>query len=358
MWLKRNCPKWNEIDLAFDLADFLTLKLTGENSRSVCPFVCKWGWIAGDCIDGKVQGDWEAELIQSTGLTELRHLARGKVLPTGVLIGKLLPELASSLDLDSNVAIGSGLIDAHAGALGVLDTQPNSGENRIAVIAGTSNCHMMVIDDCSFVPGVWGPYKHAVTENTFLLEGGQTSAGSTMDWIVKTVGKTFVDFANIQDKELEILIIPDFHGNRSPLANPNIRGSIHGLNLETTPDDLFLGAIQGLALGTRQIINQIESVTNKKVQSIVMTGGLSKSTLFNQVHANACGIPVLIPATENGVLLGAAMSAASASGIYASLSDAQSKMSPKYERINPTIGLTKYYNKKFDYFVSKLKQSF
>lgn len=101
----------------------MTLKLTGENSRSVCPFVCKWGWIAGDCIDGKVQGDWEEELIQSTGLTELRHLARGKVLPTGVLIGKLLPELASSLDLDSNVAIGSGLIDAHAGALGVLDTQ-------------------------------------------------------------------------------------------------------------------------------------------------------------------------------------------------------------------------------------------
>ena len=89
-------------------------------------------------------------------------------------------------------------------------------------------------------------------------------------------------FIPVKDKELEILIIPDFHGNRSPLANPNIRGSIHGLNLETTPDDLFLGAVQGLALGTRQIINQIESVTNKKVQSIVMTGGLSKSTLFNQ----------------------------------------------------------------------------
>ena len=37
--------------------------------------------------------------------------------------------------------------------------KPNTGESRIAVIAGTSNCHMMVIDDCSFVPGVWGPYK-------------------------------------------------------------------------------------------------------------------------------------------------------------------------------------------------------
>jgi len=358
MWLKRNYPKWNEIDLAFDLADFLTFRLTGENARSVCPLVCKWGWIAGDCVDGKVHGDWEDELIQLTGLTELRHLARGKILPTGVLIGEILPELASDLNLDSNVAIGSGLIDAHAGALGVLKLKPNSGESRIAVIAGTSNCHMMVIDDCSFVPGVWGPYKHAVTENTYLLEGGQTSAGSTMDWIVKTVGKTFADFAEIKDKELDILVIPDFHGNRSPLANPNIRGSIHGLNLETTPDDLFLGAIQGLALGTRQIINQIESVTMKKIHSIVLTGGLSKSLLFNQVHANACGIPVLIPDTEHGVLLGAAMSAASAGGIFSNLSDAQNKMSPKYETINPSVGMAMYYNRKFDVFVNKLNQSF
>ena len=52
------------------------------------------------------------------------------------------------------------------------------------------------------------------------------------------------------------------------------------------------------------------------------------------------------------------MSAASASGIYTSLSEAQSKMSPKYEKINPNIGLTKYYNEKFNNFVSKLKQSF
>ena len=86
----------------------------------------------------------------------------------------------------------------------------------------------------------------------------------------------------LKDKRIDIIMIPDFHGNRSPLADPNIRGSIHGLTLETTPDDLFLGAIQGLALGTRQIINQIESATNKKVQAIVMTGGLSKSPLFNQ----------------------------------------------------------------------------
>ena len=86
----------------------------------------------------------------------------------------------------------------------------------------------------------------------------------------------------MKDKQIEIIVIPDFHGNRSPLADPNIRGSIHGLTLETTPDELFLGAIQGLALGTRQIINQIESVANKKVQAIVMTGGLSKSNLFNQ----------------------------------------------------------------------------
>ena len=39
------------------------------------------------------------------------------------MIGTILPDLASDLNLNSNVAIGSGLIDAHAGALGVLNSQ-------------------------------------------------------------------------------------------------------------------------------------------------------------------------------------------------------------------------------------------
>ena len=91
---------------------------------------------------------------------------------------------------------------------------------------------------------------------------------------------------------------------------------------------------------------------------VIPSGVLDLILILFIVHANACGIPVLIPNTENGVLLGAAMSAASASGIYSNLSEAQAKMSPKYVRINPNSELMEYYDGKFNNFVPKLKQSF
>ena len=107
-----------------------------------------------------------------------------------------------------------------------------------------------------------------------------------------------------------LLVIPDFHGNRSPLSNPTIRGlyknnkqieskyihsigSIHGIGLETTPKQLYVAAIEGLAFGSRYIFQTIESHVGEKINAIVMTGGLAKSTLFNQVNSNVCGIPVI-----------------------------------------------------------------
>ena len=225
MWLKRHSSHWPKIDLAMDLVDFMSYKATGSLTRSVCPLVCKWGWIASDCTDDSiVQGDWEDALLDAVDLCEVRHLARGPVKAAGTPIpGGLTP--ASGLPLAPGTACAVGLIDAHAGALGIEATKSNETVgSRLAIIAGTSTCHMALTGQPVFVPGVWGPYRHAVTADKYLLEGGQTSAGSTLDWIVKTTGKTHQALSEgLIDKKGEVLIIPDFHGNRAPLSDPDIR---------------------------------------------------------------------------------------------------------------------------------------
>lgn len=45
---------------------------------------------------------------------------------------------------------------------------------------------------------------------------------------------------------------------------------------------------------------------------LVICGGLAKSKLYLQTHADAIGLPVVVPDCSEPVLLGAAMSAAAA----------------------------------------------
>ena len=121
--------------------------------------VCKWGWIAGDSTGDSIKGDWETELLKAIDLQEIRHLARGPVKVAGAAVeGGVCA--SSQLDLPSGTAVGVGLIDAHAGALGVGATKSSVDGKRISIIAGTSTCHMALTDQLTFVPGVWGPYYH------------------------------------------------------------------------------------------------------------------------------------------------------------------------------------------------------
>lgn len=79
------------------------------------------------------------------------------------------------------------MIDAHAGGLGVLGAVsdvniPNDGGicSRLALIAGTSTCHMAVSPQQVAVAGIWGPYHSAMIPGLWLSEGGQVSARASL----------------------------------------------------------------------------------------------------------------------------------------------------------------------------------
>ena len=122
--------------------------------------------------------------------------------------------------------------------------------NRLGIIAGTSACHMILNTKPIKVSGVWGPYDSAIIENMWLHEGGQSAVGSSLDHVVETHSayveankEAKINNISIQEylfdtlKEIasklgvddiayltkEIHIWPDFHGNRSPIANPHLK---------------------------------------------------------------------------------------------------------------------------------------
>ena len=113
----------------------------------------------------------------------------------GQAAGQLCTTAADELGLDYSCTVASGVIDAHCGAVGcigsllmlILLSLSKSDANvrcngdpirTLAVIGGTSACHMALSKEPCFVPGIWGPYFSAVVPNVWLNEAGQSAAGN------------------------------------------------------------------------------------------------------------------------------------------------------------------------------------
>jgi FGGY-family pentulose kinase len=122
LWLKKHLPnQWDKAGSFFDLPDFLTWKATGSESRSLCSLVCKWTYeITTDGGQG-----WNLRYFQDIGLGDLQENNWNKignvVLPPGTPVGEgLSARAASELGLKVGTPVGTSIIDAHAGGLGLV----------------------------------------------------------------------------------------------------------------------------------------------------------------------------------------------------------------------------------------------
>jgi ribulose kinase len=134
--------------------------------------------------------------------------------------------------------------------------------------------------------------------------------------------------------------LPDHHGNRSPRADPSLRGMVSGLKLSDSVDSLallYLATIQALAHGTRHILSEM-SAHGYRVSTLVACGGDVKNPVFVREHADATGCRIVLPKEPEAVLLGSAMLGAVACGDQPSVVQAMAAMSRAARVIEPAGG--------------------
>jgi len=390
LWLKRNMPEtWKKATGFFDLPDYLVYRATGSDIRSACTTTCKWTYLSHEESKSKNSiGQWDHSYFKMIGLEDLTQDSFqkiGKIIrPAGEAVANGLSEKSSKeLGLNPGTAVGVSMIDAHAGGLGLLgmnldDTQ--AFDDRIALIGGTSSCHMAVSKKPRFISGVWGPYFSAMIPDFWLNEGGQSATGALIDHIIfssihstelkekaERNGCTVYDLLNERLKKVAISkglnkpahltknlhILPYFHGNRSPRANPLLTGMIAGLKLSSTLDDLallYLATIQSIAYGTRHIIETLNQ-NGYKISMIMATGGGTKNELFLQEHADITGCRMILPKESEAVLLGSAVLGSVASGRYATIFEAMKNMNKAGNVVNPSDEFTSYHEAKYNIFL-------
>ncbi len=365
LWIKENLPDtWKNAGKFFDLADFMVYKATGTDLRSLCTNVCKWTYLGHE-------SRWDVSFFNAIGLGDLfnHDKVTAHIAPMGEKAGTLSTEAAHHLGLTTKTAVGVGIIDAHAGGIGVGVSEP-----ILALIGGTSSCHMAVSQEARFIPGVWGPYFSAMIPGLWLSEGGQSATGALLDYTIERFGLVKENDrlhhvlmgqdmhtlyaqlnAYIAQKGVgpewtnRLHILPDHHGNRSPKADPDARGIIDGLTLDmsyNTLAQIYHATIQAVAYGTRNIIDDMEK-QGYTIQQINACGGGTKNALWLQEHADATGRPIQLPKEPEAVLLGSAILGAVAAGVFSSIPEAMAAMCHTGTTIEPNPKTADYHTWKY-----------
>ncbi|RFB81244.1 FGGY-family carbohydrate kinase [Methylovirgula sp. 4M-Z18] len=362
LWLAENLPDtFAKAGHFLDLADFLTWRSSGSLIRSTCTVTCKWTYLAHE-------KRWDSAYFDRIGLGSLSaadfarigaHIAD----PSTRLGAGLTEQAAAELGLRVGTPVATGIIDAHAGAVGTLGAKnlPGALEDRLAYVFGTSACTLNVTKDPVFVPGVWGPYYSALIPGLWLNEGGQSAAGAAMDYLIRlhpnagrieekarAAGISPIQYLEQQARELlearafpdivkGLHIVPEFIGNRAPFADPDARAVIAGLGLdddETSLVRLYLAGTASIGYGLRQILDALAG-KGTTISTVVVSGGAARSALVRRILADAANITIASVDTDEPVLLGSAMLAAVAAGHVREISDAMMTMSSAHELLEP-----------------------
>lgn len=159
---------------------------------------------------------------------------------------------------------------------------------------------------------LWGTI--GALPGTYCLAGGMSTSGAITAWLRDlTGGATYEELT----REAEaagpgangLLTLPYFAGERTPIQDPDARGTLIGLTLDHTRGHLYRSALEGTAFGIRHNIEELEAA-GIPIRRVVAVGGGTTGGLWTQIVSDITGVDQVIPTSTIGAAFGAAMLAA------------------------------------------------
>jgi len=353
---------YDAADRLIEAGDWLVWRLTGVETRNACAAGYKGMW-------SKREGFPPDAFFRALD-PRLEHIVdekmSRKILPLGARAGGLTEEAAAWMGLRPGIAVAVAVIDAHA----AVPAATVAGPERMVIIMGTSNCHMVVSDQEIIAPGISGVVADGILPGLYGYEAGQACVGDHFAWFVENavpaayqqeaeeLGLSIYDLlekkaAHLKPGQSGLLALDWWNGNRSVLVDSDLTGMMVGMTLATKPEEMYRALIEATAFGTRMIIETFVE-NGIPVREIVATGGLpDQNKLLMQIYADIAGLPINIAASRQTSALGAAMHGAVAAGAerggYDALADAAQFMAGlRDERYTPIKENQIRYDKLFE----------
>jgi xylulokinase len=242
---------------------------------------------------------------------------RTEQLPELVPAGTPFTFSSSARDLDLPPAIS---YTANAGALDHFCSMVGTGSYRPGLIsesAGTVLSLSMLTESWSFDPLTRISFHRGLTNGDIVLFNGVDSGGISLDWY-RELYDGHLDFADLNaqlptcDQSAAPLFLPYLTGVNPPAYYANARGAFIGLGLKHDAIDLAYAVEEGVAHLLRENVDEFVGPAKRPGVTIVSTGGGTASPFWNQLKADVCETPLLVPRESESSCRGVAIMAVAA----------------------------------------------
>lgn len=349
-WIEEHEPaRLEHLQWIFEVKDYIRYRLTGEPLAEITDY-------SGSNLLNCATRSFDRELLQLFGLGYIWENLPPLV-GSADRCGKITKEAARRTGLKEGTPVSGGMFDIDACAIAMDITD----EQHIAVIAGTWSINEYISKKPVLDRSVMMNSLYCLDEYYLIEESSPTSAGNHA-WFVDTF--LAEERAEAQKRGMHpyaycdtlaqavgsddhsIIFLPYLYG---ATHNPRGKASLIGVGAHHQRSHMIRAVLEGIAFGHKLHVNRLLA-NRDTTQTIRLAGGVNASPLWTQIFADVFELPVqIVQASELGAL-GAAMSAAVASGTFTSLEEAATAMVSLGQLYTPHTADSTIYREKFALF--------
>jgi xylulokinase len=357
-----------------------------EVFREIHKFVVPGGYVAGrmaglkgddafidytyihfSCLSDTVETTWDEDLCREFGVP-MEKLPR--IVPPWEIVGKLTPAAARDCGLKAGTPIAAGAGDQAAGMLGAAMVKPG----LVFDVAGTASVFAICVDQ--FVPDV--EHKtlftaRLVPEELWYALAYINGGGLNLRWFRDELATEIKEEAKVEGENeytlLDrlasdvgsgsdgLLFLPHLQGRVCP-SDADVRGLWMGFTWAHRKPHFYRAMLEAVAYEYAYYL-AIEKalLPQAEFREARVIGGGARSQLWNQIKADVLGLPYVQLNREEFAVLGSAIVAGYAVGVFDDLVSTARRFVETTDRIEPRPEYHRFYQSYVEQYVALLSET-
>jgi sugar (pentulose or hexulose) kinase len=346
LWLREHLGGLPPASTWLSMAEWIGFRLTGQQAS--CPTLA-----ARTLAYDLAAGAWAGDLAGAVGLP---GGAFAPLVPEGAVMGQLTREAAALTGLPEGTPVtlaghdhpcaslaagitGPGqMLDSTGTAEAVIGAIPRPVLTQAAIDSQISQGPLPV-------PGLFG------------LQAGAAAAGGSLEWLKREFfpgagyGELTTAAETAGDGPSGLFYLPHLGGGGPPAVDPASRGAIVGLTYGSTAGHVVRAVLEGTCYEMRRMVEAMEGLVGSRFDRITVTGGHAHNPLWLQLKADILGRELVVPEVAEASLLGAALLAGVAGGIYADAQAAAGSLQRTERCVVPRPAVAEAYERHYGTYV-------